>query len=153
MLSPSRNSNGNKQALFSSLKINRLLFLILTAALLATCGEMEKSEISELMDARDQAISQRSISNYSRLIYRNYHDQGRGKVDVVAQMISLFDKFDRAEMRSHDRQIQQLDNNLARCDQSYTLKVLADGEWRQIVQREQLTLSKDSDGWKISGGL
>jgi len=68
-------------------------------------------------------------------------------------MISLFDKFDRAEMRSHDRQIQQLDNNLARCDQSYTLKVLADGQWRQIVQREQLTLSKDPDGWKISGGL
>jgi len=105
------------------------------------------------MDSRDRAISQRSIPDYSALIYSSYEDQGRSKVDVVAQMVSLFDKFDGAEMRSHDRQIQQLDDLHALCDQSYTLKVLADGEWRQIAQREQLTLTKDSDGWKISGGL
>ena len=152
MRSPLRHSDGRKGTRFRPLKANGILFLIIITALLA-CSEVEKSEITALMDARDQAISQRSIPDYSSLIYSNYHDQGRNKVDVVAQMVALFDKFDRAEMRSHDRQIQQLDDKLARCDQSYTLKVLADGQWRQIVQREQLTLSKDPDGWKISGGL
>jgi len=105
------------------------------------------------MNARDRAISQRSISDYSALIYSNYQDQGRSKIDVVAQMVSLFDKFERAEMRSHDRQIQQIDDNHARCDQSYTLKVMTDGEWRQIVQREQLELTREHDNWKISSGL
>ena len=137
---------------FSLFKVNRILLLITLTALLA-CGEMEKSEITELMDARDLAISQRSIPDYSSLIYSNYHDQGRSKVDLVAQMVALFDKFDRAEMRSYNRQIQQLNDEHARCDQSYTLKVLADGKWRKIVQREQLTLTRDHDGWKISGGL
>jgi len=152
MQSPLRYPDSSTGARFNLFKMNRILLFVITAALLA-CGEMEKSEITELMDARDRAISQRSISDYSVLIYSNYHDQGRSKVDVVAQMVALFDKFDRAEMRSHNRQIRLLSDKLARCDQSYTLKVLADGKWRQIVQREQLTLTRDRDGWKISGGL
>jgi len=125
---------------------------MIMAALLIFSG-IEKSEIAELMDARDMAISQRSIPDYSALIYSDYNDQGRSKVDAVAQMVSLFDKFDRAVMHSHDRHIQQLDDNHAICDQSYTLKVLADGKWRQIVQREQLALTKGNGVWKISGGL
>lgn len=152
MHSPLRYPDGSTGVRFSLFKMNRILLFIITATLLA-CSEMEKSDINELMDARDLAISQRSISDYSALIYSNYDDQGRSKVDVVAQMVALFDKFDRAEMRSHNRKIQQINDKLARCDQSYTLKVLADGKWRQIVQREQLTLTRDHDGWKISGGL
>ncbi len=152
MHSPLRYPDDSTGVRFSLFKMNRILLFIITAALLA-CSEMEKSEITGLMDARDLAISQRSISDYSTLIYSNYDDQGRSKVDVVAQMVALFDKFDRAEMRSYNRKIQQINDKLARCDQSYTLKVLADGKWRQIVQREQLTLTKDRDGWKISGGL
>ncbi|MDT8375881.1 MAG: hypothetical protein RQ867_03970 [Mariprofundaceae bacterium] len=152
MRSPLQDSDGSRDARFNLTRINIILLLIIAAALMA-CSEMEKSEITGLMDARDLAISQRSIPDYSNLIYSAYHDQGRTKVDVVAQMVALFDRFDRAEMRSHDRQIQQLDDTHAVCEQSYTLKVRADGEWRQIVQREQLALTKDHDGWKISGGL
>jgi hypothetical protein len=152
MHSPIRYADNSTGINFSLFKVNRILLLITLTALLA-CSEMEKSEISELMDARDLAMSQQSISGYSTLIYSNYHDQGQSKVDIVARMVALFDKFDRAEMRSYNRQIQQLNDEQARCDQSYTLKVLADGRWRKIVQREQLTLTRDRDGWKISGGL
>lgn len=152
MHSPLRYTDGSTGIHFSLFKVIRILLFITVTALLA-CSEMEKSEISELMDARDLAMSQRSISDYSTLIYSDYHDRGQSKVDVVARMVALFDKFDRAEMRSYNRQIQQLNAEHARCDQAYTLRVLADGEWRTIVQREQLTLTKASDGWKISGGL
>jgi len=150
MRSPFRHPDGSSR--LSPLKISGILLFMIMASLLVFSG-IEKSEIAELMDARDMAISQRSIPDYSALIYSDYNDQGRSKVDAVAQMVALFDKFDRATMRSHDRHIQQLDDNHAICDQSYTLKVLADGKWRQIVQREQLTLTKDSGGWKISSGL
>jgi len=152
MHSPIRYTYDSTGTRFSLFKVNRILLLITLTALLG-CSEMEKSEISELMDARDLAMSQRSISDYSPLIYSNYHDQGQSKVDIVARMVALFDKFDRAEMRSYNRQIQRLNDDHARCDQSYTLKVLADGRWRKIVQHEQLALTRDRDGWKISGGL
>lgn len=128
------------------------LFCLLSSCLLG-CSDIDKSSVSQLLDARDQAISHRNISEYSILISSSYHDKNRTKVEVVAQMLSLFDKFKRAEMNSYNRQIRKLDDNLAQCEQSYTLKVYADGQWRQIVQREQLTLMEESSGWKIISGL
>jgi hypothetical protein len=141
--------------LLFALKHRRYLTILLisAAAGMVACGDFDKNEISRLMDARDRAISHRSIPEYSILIAADYNDNGRSKVDIVAQMVSLFDKFERAEMSSHDRQIRQLNDRQALCEQSYTLKVFADGQWRQIVQREQLILTKSSDGWKISSGL
>jgi hypothetical protein len=127
--------------------------LCLLSSLLLACSDLDKVGISSLLDARDQAISHRNISEYSVLISSNYYDHERDKVQVVAQMLSLFDKFERAEMHSYDRQIRKLDNNLAQCEQSYTLKVFADGQWRQIIQCEQLTLAEGPGGWKIISGL
>ena len=126
---------------------------LLLSSLLIGCSDLDKTGISLLLDARDQAITHRNISEYSVLISSNYHDHKRDKVQVVAQMLSLFDKFERAEMNSYDRQIRKLEDNLAQCEQSYTLKVFADGQWRRIVQREQLMLTKGPGGWKIISGL
>jgi len=130
-----------------------LPILLAAVAAIAACSDIDKAGISQLLDARDAAISHRSIAEYSALIASDYSDKDRGKVDIVAQMVSLFDKFERAEMRSYDRQIRLLNDRQAQCEQSYTLKVFADGQWRQIVQREQLTLTDDAGGWKISAGL
>lgn len=129
------------------------LFSILLCAGLIACSDIDKAGISGLLDARDQAISHRNISEYSLLISRAYRDKSRSKIEVVAQMLSLFDKFEHAEMHSYDRQIRKLDSDRAQCEQSYTLKVFADGQWRQIVQREQLLLVKEPGGWKIVAGL
>jgi hypothetical protein len=128
------------------------LLLVFTAGISA-CSDIDKIKVSQVMDARDQAISNRNIPEYSALIATDYDDKGRSKIDIVAQMVSLFDKFERAEMTSYDRQLQKLGDRRIKCEQSYTLKVFADEQWRQIVQREQLILTKDSVGWKISSGL
>jgi len=136
-----------------SRKLRLWTLLSLLSVILIACSDIDKTGISSLLDARDQAISNRSISEYSGLISGSYHDQRRGKVEVVAQMLSLFDKFERAEMHSYDREIRILDNDRAQCEQSYTLRVFADGEWRQIVQREQLTLAEEDNGWRIISGL
>jgi len=120
---------------------------------IAACSDVDKVEISQLLDARDQAISHRNISEYSFLIAADYSDRDQSKVDIVAQMVSLFDRFEQAEMASYDRQIRRLNDTQALCEQSYKLRVYADGQWRQIVQREQLQLTRKAGGWKISGGL
>lgn len=126
---------------------------LLSSSLLLACNDIDKIGVSQLLDARDQAITHRNISEYSALVSSSYHDRNRTKVEVVAQMLSLFDQCQRTEMNSYNRQIRKLDDNIAQCEQSYTLKVYADGQWRQIVQREQLTLKEEANGWKIVSGL
>jgi len=130
-----------------------LILVCLLSSLPIACSDLDKAAVSQLLDARDQAITHRSISEYSELISSDYHDSRRSKVEVVAQMLSLFDKFKQAEMNSYNRQIRRLDDYRVQCEQSYTLKVFADGQWRQIVQREQLILTEEASGWKIISGL
>ena len=106
-----------------------------------------------MLDARDAAISHRDIAAYSSLIDPRYRDRGNTKVDMVARMIHLFDRFDRMEMRSFNRTIRLVDDEHAQCMQSYKLRVHADGKWRAMTSREELELTRTPAGWKISGGL
>ncbi len=68
-------------------------------------------------------------------------------------MRTLFDQFETIEMRSTNRTIRLLDHKHAECEQSYMLHVQANGAWRQLNQRERISLTKTESGWKISGGL
>jgi len=69
------------------------------------------------------------------------------------QMFDLFKNFQTIQMQTHNRHINIIDDSHALCEQSYTLKAMADNEWRSIVQQEQLQLIKQGDVWKISAGL
>jgi hypothetical protein len=120
---------------------------------LAGCSEVQKIEIRSVMDARDHAICHKNIQAYSKLLLTSYRDHGQTKVDVVAQMMGLFDRFDQLDMHSFDRVIRVLDATHAQCEQSYRLRVRRHQVWRTIVEREQLRLQKTADGWKISAGL
>jgi hypothetical protein len=117
------------------------------------CSDIEKAQIAKVLDARDQAVSERNIGDFSMLISDQYYDHGRSKVDIVAQMIGLFEHFEQLSMKSHDRNIRILDDNHAQCEQTYTLRAFADQQWRSIVQKEQLQLIREENRWQISGGL
>jgi len=56
-------------------------------------------------------------------------------------------------MESFGRDIFVADATHARAAQSYRLKVLMDGSWREMLQREELSLTRSDKGWKISSGL
>ena len=128
--------------------------LLLSVCLcLTACGGVDKASINAVLDARDTAISGREIGSYSDLVATRYHSNGKGKIDVVAQMIHLFDQFDAVEMRSFDREIRVVDDNHAQCAQSYRLRVHTGDRWREMVQREELSLTRTPAGWKISAGL
>lgn len=129
-----------------------ILLLILTALIVTACSN-DKLEIHQLLDARDQAVSSRNIGAYSALIDEDYQHLGQSTADVLIRMEELFFQFDTLEMHSSDRSIYFSDDNHAQCEQSYILKVKADGNWRSIAQRERLDLTKTVSGWKISGGL
>ena len=127
--------------------------MLALAVPLAGCADTQKVEIRSVMDARDQAICHKDISAYSKLLLTGYHDHGQSKVDIVAQMMGMFDRFDQLDMHSFDRVIRVLDATHAQCEQSYRLRVRRHQVWREIVEREQLQLQKTADGWKISAGL
>jgi len=127
--------------------------LVFFCLLLAACSGADKASINSVLDARDAAIMARDIGAYSGLLLPDYMDHGRGKVDIVARMIHLFDRFNALEMHSFSRDIHLVDDTHADCAQSYRLKVRSDGHWREMVQREELSLQRTPTGWKISAGL
>ncbi|RLL51018.1 hypothetical protein D8Y20_10450 [Mariprofundus sp. EBB-1] len=121
---------------------------------LLACSDYDKQAINALLDARDIAVSTHNIRGYDALLLPDYHDKsGQSEFDIVSKMNKLFAQFEETEMTSSNRVIRMLDEHSAECEQSYLLRVKADGTWRQLNQRERITLSKTSDGWKISGGL
>ena len=132
----------------------RKLLILLVALTLAGCSDVQKSEINQVLDARDQAISNKDVSAYSALLLGDYmDDHGKTKIAVVAQFVHMFQQFDKTEMHSYDREIRMIDSKHAECEQSYKLRVKADGRWRELVQREQIYLLRTPAGWRISGGL
>lgn len=114
---------------------------------------MDKAAINSVLDARNAAITARDIAAYSDLIALGYRDRGHNKVDEVARMLHLFDQFDALDMRVINRDIRLVDKNHADCAQTYRLRVHGDGQWRALVQREELSLKRTPAGWKISAGL
>jgi len=127
------------------------LLLLVAALILSSCTDSNKGDIIELLNARDASISQRDINQYSSLLSKHYLN-GLG-AEKISEMSNIFSRFEKVEMTSRDRELRILDNQQAICEQTYILRVLADGEWREIVQREQLTFEFEDNRWKINGGL
>lgn len=121
--------------------------------LLAACSPSPQTAINRVLDARDAAISERNIAAYSALIADDYHAGNQSKADIVRHMQALFKQFNQLKMQSFGRDVFIIDDDHAQAAQSYHLKVLMDGSWREMLQREELTLTRSDDGWKISSGL
>ena len=108
-------------------------------------------DIQKLLKERNISISQQDITQYTSLLEQQYlAREGEQKVE---QMATVFTRFEKVQMDSRDQEIRIIDDQHAICEQTYILKVFADGDWRKIVQREQLTFSRTDGVWKISGGL
>ena len=139
----------------SGVKKLRLFYSLLAVCLLAclTACESDTAEIASLLDARNKAVSEKNIAVYADLIADNYHAGRHTKDDVLMQIFQLFKRFQRIEMHTHNRHIDITDDKHALCEQSYTLKVFADQQWRSIVQKEQLELTKQNGTWLITSGL
>lgn len=135
------------------MKVSGKRFLFILCIGLSACSGANKASINAVLDARNTAITARDIGAYSGLILPDYMDHGRSKVDIVAGMIHLFDQFDTLDMHTFNREIHLVDDTHADCAQSYRLRVRSDGRWREMVQREELSLKRTPAGWKISGGL
>lgn len=131
------------------------LLLALLLLWLAGCSDQgrDRNAIQHLLDARDSAISNRDLPAYADLLIPGYQDRDQSEFKVVARMQHLFEQFDRIEMHASDRTIRFDDADHAQCEQSYLLRVHAEGAWRQITQRERIGLTRTEVGWRISSGL
>ncbi|GAV19369.1 hypothetical protein MMIC_P0303 [Mariprofundus micogutta] len=139
--------------LFQTGLVRHCFLALLIGLVLSGCGNNDKQNIHVLLDARDIAVSNHHIGNYSLLLMPGYAYQGQSEFDVINRMNKLFEQFDNTSMQSSDRVIRFVDDEHAECEQNYLLRVQANGQWRQIFQRERILLTKTDTGWKISGGL
>ena len=129
------------------------MIILILILLCSACSEYDKQAIHTLLDARDAAVTQHDIAAYQRLLISETYEQIQRKRQIVHKMQQRFKQFEKIEMQSSNRTIRLLDKQHAECEQSYLLRVFADGAWRQANERERLQLSKTDSGWKISGGL
>ncbi|MDX8380991.1 MAG: hypothetical protein R8M14_02630 [Ghiorsea sp.] len=125
--------------------------LVLVVLLFSACTDLEKSAIDDLLDQRNQSISQKDIKNYTSLLSQTYLKKN-GSL-AIESMQRIFSSFDKVSLISRDRRIQINDENHAICEQTYVLKVFSDGQSRNIVRREQLKFTREHEVWKIDGGL
>jgi len=125
------------------------LFVITLLLLSTACEQQDKTAISHLLDARDKAMSEKNIDAFNQLLATNYPD----KQHTIEQISLLFRQFNHIHIHTLNRHIHLINDEHAECEQSYTISVQADGDVRNIVQREQLQLTKTAQGWKISAGL
>jgi len=126
-------------------------FIVVLVLLVSGCTDNQAQNIHAVLEARNQSISQQDIQKYAALLDEHYFNhEGQHK---VAQMAKVFTRFEKVHMDSRDQDIRIIDDHHAICEQTYILKVFADGDWREIVQREQLTFTNTDGEWKISGGL
>jgi len=123
-------------------------FLLMVSA----CGFAEKDAITTVLEARDQAVSARDIAAFGALLADDFMENGINKSERITEEAALFQQFEQIQMHSHGRTI-TLHGPHAKCEQSYTLRVLRDGDWRSLVQRERIQLKKNAHGWKIIGGI
>ena len=133
-------------------KLSSRLLAVVIVLFLTACSS-DKSEIHQILDARDQAVSSHDLSAYKKLIHPDYEHLGQNLADISKRIEQLFSQFDTLEMKSSDRVIYFVDDEYAQCEQSYILRVKADNDWRSIAQKERIELRKSASGWKISGGL
>ncbi len=130
----------------------RTLFFCMFLLLLAGCGFAEKDAIVTVLEARDQAVSSRDITAFGALLADDFMENGINKAERITEESALFKQFEEIQMHSHGRMI-TLHGPHAECEQSYSLRVLRDGDWRSLVQRERIQLKKNANGWKIIGGI
>ncbi len=133
------------------------LYLAFSICMLATalsaCSEQDRANIHAVLEARDSAVSNHDIKAYSALLVPGYEYNKKNEFETINRMRKLFDQFEKIEMTSGNRTIRLLDEKHAECEQNYLLHVKAGGKWRQLNQRERISLIKTASGWKISGGL
>jgi len=111
------------------------------------------SGVNTLLNTRDACINNRNITTYSELIADDYQGRQLGKADIIKEMQQMFDQFTQIEMKSFGRDIYIVDGTHARAAQSYRMKVSMDGSSREMLQREELSLTHTDSGWKINSGL
>ncbi|MDQ6992340.1 MAG: hypothetical protein Q9M31_02615 [Mariprofundus sp.] len=136
----------------ASNKIKLTLLLLLTLCI-SGCFNSDKKDISALLDARDSAVTKHDILAYHALLLPDYHDKKKTEAMLVIEMNALFKQFDRIIMTTDSRIIRMQGENQALCEQNYQLRVLSDNTWRELFQREQISVTRTPSGWKLSGGL
>ena len=129
------------------------LVVLLSLSLLSACSQGDRAAVDDLLSQRSIALKTKDLDQYQGLIADDYHALGRTKTDVVGDMQNLFLQFDAIEMQTYNRHIHLVDDMHAACEQNYTLRVLSDGDWRNLTRKEQLFLEKKEGVWKIVSGL
>jgi len=107
--------------------------------------------VRAIMEQRAQAIANKDIGAFERLLHDEYNDGRNTKSAIVEDMTEVFNRYQSLHLNYQKAPV-ELKMNTARVVQRLEYQV-NDGE-RTVHDHEHLMLRKTPDGaWKISGGI
>lgn len=131
----------------SRLVVLTSLFAII-AALVCSCSNPE-AEISDLLDLRAKAVSEKNIELFESCLAQDYKEP-------LNAMREHFGFWEAIEMRILDRSIVVESSERAVVFQKYQFRVKSDGKWDVLEPAvEKLVITREGKffkKWKISGG-
>lgn len=127
-----------------------LLPLLLTLAL-AGCST-ESRTVEEVMRLREQALATADASLYASLISPLYQDKGLDFREKRTELAKTLSDFGPVSYRSLSRTV-TVNRGDATVTGKYAMKVTVKGKPLEITGEETIRLRRETDGWKIVGGI
>jgi len=132
------------------------LFVATACALFACTAEnvADRRAIEDILAKRAQALNHRDLPLYLSTISPAYSDKDKDK-DFAAlkrELESNFRSYSTITYRSWDRAI-KISGNQATASGRYDLRVPVKGTPITLSGQEDIQLTREADGWKITSGL
>jgi hypothetical protein len=128
------------------------LGLLLLAGCAGGSSTADEAAIREIAELRRQAIIARDPARYRPLISPAYYDHGKGASAKLAELSKTLLSQEIVDFRTADQQI-TVSGDQAVLSERYRLQVVSKGTRYEFQGEETIRLRKETDGWKISGGL
>jgi hypothetical protein len=127
--------------------------ILLLIAIFFVCGCSEKKEIEKIMDLRQKALVDSNLDLYRQVVSINYQDGEEGYHEVLGKIERDLAAFKDIEYTLIDRTIYQEGDGYARVVQRFRLEATLSGNHKGFNSTEKFELAKETDGWRIIGGL
>lgn len=112
----------------------------------------EEQHIRDVITTRAAALNSRNMAHYMAVISADYNDKGKNRSQLQAAIEKNFHDYEQITFVVEQQNI-TITGNSAAAQCAYRMKIRIHGKDVTMNGREQLTLTKESTGWKIIAGI
>ena len=133
------------------LPVGILLFAVYFAGGCSS-SQSDQQAISEILNIRTVALNTRDVTPYIAILSNNYNHNEKKFSHLKESLINNFKTIESLTYQPGKPTI-SLHGKYAEATGTYRMKILIHGKEIVLDGNENIKLAKESEGWKITGGL